>query len=284
MILLDYNQVCIANLMAQIGNHTNTEIEEGLLRHMVLNTIRSLNHKYKGEYGEMIICCDDKKVWRKEVFKYYKANRKKDREASELNWTQIFNYLSSIRNEIKSYLPYRVLQVEGAEADDVIGTLTIKNGQLLNIGEKILILSGDKDFGQLHVFGNVSQFDPIRKKVIKHDDPVKFTRDLILGGDRGDGIPNILSPDDCLVNGVRQKPLRLEKFEHITNPREQLTGEQLRNWIRNEQLIDLTFIPEELQNKIIKLYEEEADKKKDKMFNYFIKYKLTSLMESINEF
>ena len=284
MILLDYNQVCIANLMAQIGNHTNTEIEEGLLRHMVLNTIRSLNHKYKGEYGEMIICGDDKKVWRKEVFKYYKANRKKDREASELNWTQIFNYLSSIRNEIKSYLPYRVLQVEGAEADDVIGTLTIKNGQLLNTGEKILILSGDKDFGQLHVFGNVSQFDPIRKKVIKHDDPVKFTRDLILGGDRGDGIPNILSPDDCLVNGVRQKPLRLEKFEHITNPREQLTGEQLRNWVRNEQLIDLTFIPEELQNKIIKLYEEEADKKKDKMFNYFIKYKLTSLMESINEF
>lgn len=284
MILLDYNQVCIANLMAQIGNHTNTEIEEGLLRHMVLNTIRSLNHKYKGEYGEMIICCDDKKVWRKEVFKYYKANRKKDREASELNWTQIFNYLSSIRNEIKSYLPYRVLQVEGAEADDVIGTLTIKNGQLLNTGEKILILSGDKDFGQLHVFGNVSQFDPIRKKVIKHDDPVKFTRDLILGGDRGDGIPNILSPDDCLVNGVRQKPLQLEKFVHITNPREQLTGEQLRNWIRNEQLIDLTFIPEELQNKIIRLYEEEADKKKDKMFNYFIKYKLTSLMESINEF
>ena len=174
--------------------------------------------------------------------------------------------------------------MEGAEADDVIGTLTIKNGQLLNIGEKILILSGDKDFGQLHVFGNVSQFDPIRKKVIKHDDPVKFTRDLILGGDRGDGIPNILSPDDSLVNGVRQKRLRLEKFEHITNPREQLTGEQLRNWIRNEQLIDLTFIPEELQNKIIKLYEEEADKKKDKMFNYFIKYKLTSLMESINEF
>lgn len=284
MILLDYNQVCIANLMAQIGNHTNVQVEEGLLRHMVLNTIRALNNKFKGEYGELIICCDDKKVWRKEIFKYYKANRKKDREASELDWNHIFNTLSNIRSELRDYFPYRVIQVEGAEADDVIGTLTIKHGQLLNIGEKILILSGDKDFGQLQVFGNVAQFDPVRKKAIKHEDPAKFTRELILGGDRGDGIPNILSPDDCFVNGIRQKQLRMDKFQHITNPREQLQGEQLRNWIRNEELIDLTFIPQHIQDKVVEVYEHEAGKKRDKLFNYFIKFKLTSLMESINEF
>lgn len=284
MILLDFNQVCIANLMAQLGNHTNTEIEENLLRHMVLNTIRSLNKKFSSKYGELIICCDDRKVWRKDVFKHYKANRKKDREASEINWSDVFNSLNKIKSELKEYFPYRVIQVEGAEADDVIGAITIANGNMLNTGENILILSGDKDFGQLQVFGNVKQYDPVRKKEIKHSDPVKFTRELILKGDIGDGIPNILSPDDCLVNKVRQKPLRLDKYAHITNPRLELKDEELRNWIRNEQLIDLTYMPEDIQKKILEAYESEAGKGRTKLFNYFITYKLKLLIETIGDF
>jgi len=284
MILLDFNQVCIANLMAQLGNHTNAEIEENLLRHMVLNTIRSLKSKFSHEFGELIICCDDKKVWRKEVFKYYKANRRKAREDSELDWNAVFNALNSIKYDLKEFFPYRVLQVEGAEADDIIGAITIANGNMLNTGNKILILSGDKDFGQLQVFGNVKQYDPVRKKDIKHADPVRFTRELILKGDIGDGIPNILSPDDCLVNKVRQKPMRLEKFSHLKNPRKELEGEQLRNWIRNEELIDLTFIPAPLHAKILEVYESQAGKDRSKLFNYFITRKLTLLIESINEF
>lgn len=284
MILLDFNQVCIANLMAQLGNHTNTEIEEGLLRHMVLNTIRSLKNKFSEEYGELIICCDDKKVWRKEVFKYYKANRKKARDESELDWNALFNSLNTIKSELKEYFPYRVIQVEGAEADDVIGAITIANGNMLNTGEKILILSGDKDFGQLQIFGNVRQYDPVRKKEIKHSDPVKFTRELILKGDTGDGIPNILSPDDCFVNKIRQKPLRLEKYSHLKNPRQELQEDQLRNWMRNEQLIDLTFIPEHISSKIHSEYEKEASKGKTKLFNYFVTHKLSLLIENINEF
>lgn len=284
MILLDFNQVCIANLMAQLGNHTNADIDENLLRHMVLNTIRMLKIKFSSEYGEFIICCDDKKVWRKELFKYYKANRKSDREKSEINWSDVFTSLNKIKAEIKEFLPYRVIQVEGAEADDVIGTITIANGNMLNIGTKILILSGDKDFGQLQIFGNVKQYDPVQKKDIKHADPVKFTRELILKGDVGDGIPNILSPDDCLVNKIRQKPVRLDKFSHITNPRQELKGEQLRNWIRNEELIDLTFIPEEIQKKVLLEYEAQANKDRSKIFNYFITHKLKLLTENIGDF
>lgn len=284
MILLDFNQVCIANLMAQLGNHTNVEIDENLLRHMVLNTIRALKSKFSPEYGEFIICCDDKKVWRKELFKYYKANRKSDREKSEINWSDVFTALNKIKAEIKEFLPYRVIQVEGAEADDVIGTITIANGNMLNTGIKILILSGDKDFGQLQIFGNVKQYDPVQKKDIKHADPVKFTRELILKGDVGDGIPNILSPDDCLVNKVRQKPVRLDKFSHITNPRQELKDEQLRNWIRNEQLIDLNFIPEDIQKKVLVEYEAQANKDRSKIFNYFITHKLKLLIESIGDF
>lgn len=283
MILLDLNQVCISNLLAQLGNYTNTEIDEGILRHMVLNTIRSLRVKFK-DYGELVVCCDHKNVWRKQIFPYYKANRKKAREQSELNWNQIFNCLNNIKNEIKDYFPYRVIQVEGAEADDVIGTLTIKFGQMLNTGEKILILSGDKDFVQLQIFGNVQQFDPIRKKFIVQDDPIRFTRELIIKGDRGDGIPNILSKDDVLVNNERQRPVRIEKYIQLENPKQQLTGELLSNWIRNEQLIDLTYIPEDIQSKVISQYENEANKTRDKMFNYFVSKKLKMLLEHIGEF
>lgn len=283
MLLLDFNQVCISSLMAQLGNHTDAEIDEGILRHMVLNTIRSLRVKFPN-YGDLVICCDDKHVWRKQVFPYYKANRKKAREESEMDWPTIFNYLNKIRDDLKDFFPYRVIQVEGAEADDVIGTLAIKHGQMLNTGEKILILSGDKDFVQLHVFGNVQQFDPVRKKFIKHDDPIQFTRELILKGDRGDGIPNILSKDDVFVTGDRQRPVKPEKYANIRKPREEFTGELLRNWNRNEQLIDLTFIPENIQTQVIDQYESQAGKQRDKLFNYFVKHKLKLLMEHIGDF
>jgi len=283
MILLDLNQVCISNLMAQLGNHTNTVVEEDLLRHMVLNTIRSLKSKFS-EYGELVICCDDKKVWRKEVFPYYKANRKKSRDDSELDWSHIFKCLSKIKSELKDYFPYRVIQVEGAEADDVIGTLVIKNGQLLNTGEKILILSGDKDFIQLQVFGNVIQFDPVRKKSLVCDNPILYTRELILKGDRGDGIPNILSADDCLATGARQKPIRVERFSGLSNPHNELSGDLLVNWKRNERLIDLTFTPEKIQNKIIKEYDEQAGKTKEKLIQFLSEKRLKTLLEHVNDF
>lgn len=283
MILLDFNQVCISNLISQLGNHTNASIDEDLFRHMVLNTIRSLRTKFK-EYGELVICCDDRKVWRKDVFPFYKANRKKTREVSEVDWNHVFNCLSKLKQELKDNFPYRVIQVEGSEADDIIGTIVIKNGHLLNSDDSILILSGDKDFVQLQVFGNVSQYDPVRKKLIVNEDPIQFTRELIIRGDRGDGIPNILSPDDSLVTGIRQKPVRMDRFAGLTNPRKELTGSLLRNWIRNEQLIDLSFTPKNIQDNILSEYEQQGNKTREKILDYLISRKLKTLIESINDF
>lgn len=283
MIIVDLNQVMISNFLVQIGNHTDVKVDEGLFRHMVLNSIRSFKKKFS-EYGEIVIACDDKNIWRKQLFPQYKANRKKDRENSEIDWSQIFNILNKIKNELKDYFPYRVIQIEHAEADDIIGTLAHKFGNMLNTGEKLLILSGDKDFAQLHIYGNVSQYDPVRKKFINHEDPVKFTRELILKGDRGDGIPNILSHDDCFVKGERQKPLRVEKFIDIINPRDQLKGDLLKNWIRNEQLIDLSYVPHYIQEKIMSEFEAQAGKPADKLNHYFDKFELKILSEKIGEF
>lgn len=286
MILLDLNQTMISNAMMQLGNHINT-IELDLFRHMVLNSIRSYIHKYGHQYGELVIACDDKKYWRRAVFPHYKANRKKDRKESDIDWNQIFNCLNTIRDELKDHFPYRVIQVDGAEADDVIATLCMQYGSLLKTKENILILSGDKDFVQLQIYANVDQLDPVQGKNIKCADPHKYLREHILKGDRGDGIPNILSADDVFIKGERQKTLtkkRLEQLVDIPDVSTVLTGSELANFKRNEQLIDFHMVPTTLSTHILEKYESEANKGRSKMLNYFISHKLKLLTEHINEF
>lgn len=276
----------ISNVLQQLGNHTNVEIEENLVRHMVLNSIRNLKTKYKN-YGQLVIACDDKKYWRREQFPAYKGNRKKDREKSEIDWSTLFNTLNTIKQELKEYFPYPIIQVEGAEADDVIGSLVLKFGVQLNSSsaEKILILSGDKDFVQLQTYVNVSQYDPIHKKNITCKDPAQFLKELVLKGDRGDGIPNVLSPDNCLIEGVRQKPLTAKKMAELLAMDPANYEPEIRsNFLRNNSLIDLTFTPLSIYDKVIQEYETQQGKPRDKLFNYFVKHKLKTLLESVGDF
>ena len=288
MIIIDLSQVMISNLMAQLGSYTNAKIEEGLIRHMVLNSIRAYNMKFGKEYGDIVIACDDRNYWRRTIFPYYKAHRKKAREESDIDWTAVFEALNRIREELKEYLPYRVIQVDGAEADDVIGTLVHKYGKYICSAsdEKILILSGDKDFVQLQTYSNVDQYDPVRKKYIKNKDPEKFLYEHIIRGDKGDGIPNFLSADNCIVVGDRQKSITAKKLDvWLTQKPEQYCDENmLRNFNRNKQLIDLSNIPQWVRDNVLNEYEAQKDKGRQHMFNYFIKFKLKGLMESINDF
>ena len=283
MIIMDLSQVMISNLMIQLGNHTNADIEEDLLRHMVLNSVRAYNVKFKNEFGEMIIACDAGNNWRRQIFPYYKANRRKNREKSEINWTSVFETLNKVRDELKDYFPYRVLRVDGAEADDIIGTLAQTYG---NTNEKILILSGDKDFVQLQAYMNVQQFDPVQKKWRKTNDVDKFMKEHIIRGDAGDGVPNFLSADDTFVVGARQKPISQKKLDQWldTDPKEFCDENMLRGYLRNQQLVDLNFIPPDIKKEVLVQYEQQAGKGRDKLFNYFIDRRLKLLLESINEF
>jgi hypothetical protein len=283
MIIMDLSQVMISNLMIQLGNHTNAEIEEDLLRHMILNSVRAYNVKFKHEFGEMIIACDAGNNWRKQIFPYYKANRRKNREKSEINWTAVFETLNKVRDELKDYFPYRVIRVDGAEADDIIGSLAQTYG---NTNEKILILSGDKDFVQLQCYMNVQQFDPVQKKWRKTNDVDKFMKEHIIRGDIGDGVPNFLSADDTFVVGARQKPISQKKLDQWleADPKDFCDEKMLRGYLRNQQLVDLNFIPPDIKKEVLVQYEQQAGKGRDKLFNYFIDRRLKLLVESINEF
>ena len=283
MILVDLNQVMISNMMVQIGNHRNAQIDENMLRHMILNGIRSNRQKFHNEFGEIIICADDKNYWRRAAFPYYKANRKKSRDESELDWSSIFASLNKIREELKTFFPYKVIQIETAEADDIIGTIVHHEGRDLATGENILILSGDKDYIQLHKYANVKQYDPTRKRWISNANPEKYLAEHIIKGDAGDGIPNVLSVDNAFVMGIRQRPItqkRLAEWTDINN----MDDEVKRNYMRNKALIDLNEIPQSMKEEILSIWHEENGNDRSQLLNYFIKNKLRNLMECITEF
>ena len=281
MIIVDLNQVMLSNLLMQLGNHTNAQLEENMVRHMILNSLRSYKTKFADEYGEMVIACDNTNYWRKQKFPYYKANRKKAQEKSEMDWKAIFECMNKIRSELKEYFPYRVIDIESAEADDIISTLV-----RIHCFEKILILSGDKDFIQLHTYGNVKQYDPVRKKWISNENPDRYLAEHILKGDSGDGVPNVLSPDNCLVIGERQKPLTQKKIDALLElgMDSKFDHPLFNNYMRNKQLIDLKNVPQEIGAKVIESYDRQEGKGREKLMNYFIANKLKNLMESIGEF
>ena len=276
MILLDYSQIVIANVMMN-----KKAMSEDFVRHAVLNTIRMYHHKFSDEYGQLIVCCDAPDNWRRDAFKYYKAQRKTTRDKSDFDWSELFRLLHKIREEISENFPYKVVYIDGAEADDIIATIVMNATK-----EPVLILSSDKDFVQLQKYENVSQYSPLTKKFLNTDNPDNFLREHILRGDTSDGVPNFLSSDDTFVTDKRQTPLSKKKVSVWSElePDVFCQGEQLRNFRRNEMLIDFTKIPEWLQINIEDEYVNQPEVGRSRLFNYFIKYKLKNLMEHINEF
>ena len=282
MIIFDYNQVAISNLMEQIGS-SKVSVDETLVRHMILNTIRTYVKKYKDSHGpEVIIACDNRHYWRREIFPHYKAGRKKARDSSGHDWSSIFDCLGKIKQELKDSSPYKVIDVDTCEADDIIAVLAMKYSST----QKVMILSSDKDFAQLQKFPNVEQYSPILKKNIKEPLPAAQLKQLIIRGDKSDGIPNILSKDDTFVEGVRQKPITEAKIINWMNqsPEEFCSDEMLRNFKRNEMLIDLTKIPENLKTAILDTYETAKGKTRQEFMNYMIANRLKNLIEVIDEF
>jgi len=286
MILVDLNQVLLSGLMAQISGQKSIKLEEDLIRHMILNILKNHIRNFKTDYGEIVLCCDNRKYWRKDFFPFYKASRKKNREKSNLDWHMIFDMLAKFKDELKENVPYRVIDVEGAEADDIIGTLVPRH----IAHENIVIISSDGDFLQLQRYNtgkyNVKQYNPAQKKFIKSEEPIIELKQKIIQGDKGDGIPNIFSPSDCFVRELRQKPITkgsLSKLlsEDIVNT----DNEYVKSgFLRNQTLIDLTFIPQEIKEGIINKYEETKPASRNKLFNYFVEKKLINLMDNIGEF
>ena len=263
MILVDANQIAISHLM--IRNKIEDGINVDSIRHSIVRVLARIQKQFKGEFGRVVLC--------------YKKNRKQERETSKYDWDEVFSVLNIIRDEIKENLPYQVLQVPGAEADDVIASICIYNDKK-ETPEPVLILSADKDFIQLHRFSQVKQYDPIRNRWISHEDPVQYLQEHIIKGDRSDGIPNILTCDDAIVSGKPQKKMSKEKISTLANmkPEDFTNFIRLRNWKRNSELIDFNYIPEDVTNRILETY-THTTRRENIHIEYFIQNNISNLIE-----
>jgi 5'-3' exonuclease len=286
MIIVDFNGIAISAIVTQ-----KLEVQEDLLRHMVLNSIRMYNKKYRNEYGQLVIACDSS-TWRREYFPEYKFKRREARaedqaDDNKMDWNEVFRILNLILEEIRDNLPYKVVKIDRAEADDIIGTL-VENTQEFGKHEPVMIVSSDKDFVQLQKYSNVKQFSPMLKKEMTEKNPRNFLYEHIFKGDSGDGVPNILSADDTFVKGVRQKPVTAKKMEEWLSNAENLEKvmdkETYRNFVRNKKLIDLSETPTELKEEIINKYENQTVAHKSRVLNYLIAKRCRMLIESVGDF
>ena len=288
MIIVDYSGIALASIII------NKTFDEQLIRHMILNSLRMYRTRYKDEYGELVLAVDASNNWRKTAFPQYKASRKKTQKESTFDWGEAFRILNKIREEIAENFPYTVIRVDGCEADDVIGTLVAMNPDHNNDykPQKYMIVSSDRDFLQLQKFKNVRQFSPLLKKELSVDNPRVWLQTHIIKGDKGDGVPNILSDDNVFVEGFRQTPITQKKIDNIIQDLEE--GELLyaaswyRNYCRNKKLIDLTETPEDLRKQIINNF--MADKpdtrwmRRGKVFPYLVEKRCNELIKSVQEF
>ena len=288
MIIVDYSGIALASIII------NKTFDEQLIRHMILNSLRMYRTRYKDEYGELVLAVDASNNWRKTAFPQYKASRKKTQKESTFDWGEAFRILNKIREEIAENFPYTVVRVDGCEADDVIGTLVTRNPDPNRDydPEKIMIVSSDRDFLQLQKYKFVRQYSPLLKKELTVDNPRVWLQTHIIKGDKGDGVPNILSDDNVFVEGFRQTPITQKKIDNIIQDLEE--GELLyaaswyRNYCRNKKLIDLSETPKELRREIINNF--MADKpdtrwmRRGKVFPYLVENKCNELIKSAQEF
>ena len=281
MILLDYSQIALSNIIVQKLN------DENMIRHMILNSIRMYNKKYRNDYGQMVICADGMNTWRKEFYPQYKASRKKGRDSSGLDWQEIFRVLNLVRDEIKENLPYKVLHMEGCEADDIIGALTYETQEFGKF-EPVMIISSDKDFIQLQSHGHVIQWSPMFNKMIKEENPRRYLFEHLLKGDSGDGVPNANSHDDVFVTAARQTPMTKKAIDKYWDNRDDLESimkpNVYRNFMRNVQMIDLENTPQEMAGEIYIDYLEYQYPPRTNILTYLVENRMKMLIECANEF
>lgn len=259
-----------------------TDLSEDLVRHMVLTSLLGYKQKFSGDYGKLIICADDKENWRKSVFTYYKANRKKNRDKSALDWVIIFDLLEKVKKELKEFFPFKFIQVPFAEADDIIGVLC-KNKSML---EKTLIVSSDKDMKQLLRYNNVEFYSVYHKEIMDVENPTLYLKEHIMSGDTSDGIPNFLSDDDTFIQpDKRQSPLTAKRLDvYLKSDPSTLEDRLRKNFERNRILIDMECIPEDVQAAIMNEYETGSVADGKKLFKFFIDSGLKNLMCDLPEF
>lgn len=265
MILIDFSQIAVGTCIEYNIRNPSQELDLNLMRHMLLSQIIGINKKFR-KYNKCVVCFDSHHYWRKKVFPFYKSNRRADREKLEFDWGNFFTNLDQLKVEFKENIPFVFLEVEEAEADDLIAVIS----RAYSPYEKILIVSSDKDFLQLQKnTTQIEQWSLYKKKFL--DASVYSLHEHVCRGDIGDGIPNCLSDDDAISNKLKRcKPIRATSISTMNVESE--------GYKRNNQLINFDFIPEDLSKTILLTFKEYDIN--NNFFKYCLSHRLKKILES----
>ena len=284
MVLVDFNGLAIGSIMGQLSH--GEELSENLVKHIILNNLRVYRNKYpESKHGKMVIACDSYS-WRKDVFPEYKAARKANRATDKHDWPLIFDLIESTLDDLRENFPYAVIKIDSAEADDIIGALTVHKADFG--GEDVVIISADKDFIQLQQYGHVEQWSPMFNKMIKEDNPRRYLFEHLLKGDSGDGVPNANSHDDVFTTGSRQTPMTQKAIDKYWDNRDDLEmimkPNVFRNFMRNVQMIDLTNTPDGIREEAINKYENYVYPTRTNILTYLVEHRMKMLVDCAAEF
>ena len=286
MIIIDLSQILHAAVHSDMKtNGTKMPSERGI-RIYVLNKIQYVRSKFIREFGKETVIAVDNNSWRKEVFPHYKYKRKEDRKDDNLNWDVIHGYFSNIKAELKEHFPYAIMDVYGAEGDDIVAVMC------RSLAKPVIIIGQDKDYFQLHGKGNIKQYCPIKDvlmtSVVSEIPYNLFTH--ICRGDTSDGICSMINPSNCFVEGIRQKSLYKtyieEAYDNAKKGRlKEFLGKQThKRFLENKTLIDFRCIPSDLSTKIIDTY-NNYEIPQTNVYKYLQKYDLyQEFVRDINYF
>jgi hypothetical protein len=296
MIAVDFSQILISNCMAHgsdfdKGKDTDKMIQ--IARHTILTTLLSYKRNFGKKYGQIVICLDGDKYWRKQYFPEYKGHRKKNREESTTDWKAIFAIGDQLKHDLTTVFPFKIVRDSSAEADDVIAILCkyTQENELIQEGleesvQKFLTISTDDDFRQLFKYKNYAQWSPIKRKALTRPEK-NFLIEKIIRGDSGDGVPSVLCPNDFLMNKEaygRATPITekvIKKFIDGTS----LSEIDRTRLERNTTLIDFDKIPADVEQRVIDTYKASVPViDKDLVFKYFAKHRCKQLAMDLQDF
>ena len=290
MILLDFSGIQLSCLYSLLKNMDGVwDAKE--YKNFVLRTILSHKIKFGGEYGKYVFCHDANQntYWRKDIFKNYKSERAKAKKKQQLlydnvDWDDVHEVMREVKTDFDTVFPYKIMNVNRMEADDIIATLT-KN---FHHREKIVIISRDHDFKQLLQYPNVKLYDPFKKAFVAVADPKKYILEHTIRGDTGDCIPNILSDENTFVTaGKRQNSIRkvnLDKWLEMDYKEFCENKTMLKRYIKNKSLVDLSELPAEYEKNILEEFEKPANGDNKLIYRYLVTNQLAKLAREINLF
>lgn len=269
--LMDLSGVAVSAAKAQAAAFNTDVVSLDFLRHMILNSILANRKRFRREYPDLVIACDSDTNWRKNVYPFYKAHRKADKEKDSFDWDEFFRLFTIIKEEIRHVFPFKMLEVDGAEGDDIIGVLATHYP-----GRPILIHAKDSDFNQCCRNPKVKIWSPFKQKIVIDDQAEHNLFTKICTGETGDGIPNILSVNNSFVDKIRQKSMYKTKIEEWR--RDGIPESVHVRFEENRELIDFRFIPPALQDSIVLAYETaKSTSDKQKIFAYLTQKELAKI-------